>query len=320
MALWVAEPGPQTTFQDLGRVGYQRFGVPVSGAMDALALRAANLLVGNPAGAAGIEFAYQGPLLVADLDCLVAVCGGDCAVRVDGRNLPGWMGVRVRAGQAIQPVVGSRALWGCLAVAGGFAVPPVLGSAATYLRGPFGGLDGRALRAGDGLFSQAEGRCPVEFGGSRFSSMDWLRCSQDIQVRVVPGPQLDWFGEEGLGALQQNQYTVLPESDRMGYRLGGPPLPRRAGDLLSEGMLFGSIQVPPNGQPVIMMADSPTTGGYPKIATVIRADLPWLAQLRPGSGKVRFAVVSVEAAQQAYRDLIRQLAVESDMDELWMQA
>jgi antagonist of KipI len=320
MALWVSDPGPLTTVQDACRGGYQRFGVPVSGAMDWPALRAANLLVGNPPGAAGLEFAFQGPSLVTDRDCLVSICGADCCVRVDERWLPGWRGVRVKAGQEIQAVMGDNASWGCLAISSGLDVPRVLGSAATYLRGPFGGLEGRALREGDWLFCQKEGSCPSEFGGSRLRRMDWLQCGQALEARVVPGPQADWFGEAGLNALLQSQFTIHAQSDRMGYRLEGTAIPRRKGDMLSEGMVMGSIQVPPNGQPIVMMADRPTTGGYPKIGTVIRADLPRLAQLRPGSGKVRFAEVTVAQAQQAYRELIGHLNVELDADELWMQA
>ena len=234
--------------------------------------------------------------------------------------LPGWQGVRVRAGQAIQPVIGPNAAWGYLSVSGGLDVPLVLGSASTYLRGGFGGLEGRPLRAGDRLFSRTEGRFPAELAGARLASPGKFQSGQSIDVRVVPGPQEDLFGERGLHALLTGEFTLLPESDRMGYRLQGPPIPRRAGDLLSEGMAPGSIQVPPSGQPIVMMADRPTTGGYPKIATVIRADLPRLAQLRPGSGVVRFRAVSVEEAQAAYRDSLNQLVLESDADELWMQA
>lgn len=320
MAWYVVEPGPQTTVQDLGRPGFQRFGVPVSGAMDEFALRAANLLVGNPPGAAVLEFVFQGPRLAVDADCLVACCGGDSRLRVDGRDLPGWQSVRVRAGQVIQPVIGAHTTWGCLSVSGGLDVPLVLGSASTYLRGAFGGLEGRPLRAGDWLFSRTEGRFPAELAGARLASPGKFQSGQSIEARVVPGPQEDWFGEEGLRALFTGEFTLLPESDRMGYRLQGSPIPRRSGDLLSEGMTPGSIQVPPNGLPIVMMADRPTTGGYPKIATVIRADLPRLAQLRPGSGVVRFRVVSVEEAQAAYRDGLNQLVLESDADELWMQA
>ncbi len=282
MALWVADPGPQTTLQDLGRSEYQRFGVPVSGPMDEVALQAANLLVGNPPAAAGLEFALRGPELLADSDCLVAVCGADSWLSVDRRKLPGWMGVRVRAGQKIQAVLGQNGAWGYLAVSGGLAAPPVLGSASTYLRGGFGGLDGRALQEGDWLASRSEGRFAGQYAGSRLREMGWLTVSQDIEVGVVPGPQEEWFGEAGLAVFFNSQFCILTESDRMGYRLEGVEVPRRKGEMLSEGMVMGSIQVPPSGQPIVMMADRPTTGGYPKIGTVMRADLPRLAQLRPG--------------------------------------
>ena len=168
----------------------------------------------------------------------------------------------------------------------------VLGSASTYLRGGFGGLEGRALRAGDWLFSREEGSSRPELAGSRLANGMIPKYVQEIEVRVIPGPQDDWMGEAGMQVFTTSLYQLSASSDRMGYRLEGEPIPRRKGDLLSEGMVFGSIQVPPDGQPIVMMADRPATGGYPKIATVIRADLPKLAQLRPGEGRVRFRLVT----------------------------
>jgi antagonist of KipI len=320
MALWVADPGPFCSLQDLGRRGYQRLGVPVSGAMDWAALTAANRLVGNPAGAAALEFAFRGPSLVAEADCLMAVCGGDSSLRLDGKSLPGWRGVWVRTGQTVQAQVGPNAAWGYLAVNGGLVVPPVLGSASTYLRGGFGGLEGRLLRAGDRLaLGPGDGNGSV-LAGSRLCSLDWLHPDAEQVVRVAFDVQTDWFEEAGRAALCAAPYALLPESDRMGYRLEGQTIPRRAGEILSEGMCFGSIQVPPNGQPIVMMADRPATGGYPKIAAVIRADLPILVQVRPGSGRVRFRWVTIEEAQAALRRLVAQLKVEWDEETLWMQA
>ncbi len=320
MALWVLEPGMLATLQDEGRPGYERFGVPPSGAMDWFALRAANLLVGNPAGAAALEFALHGPTLQADRDCLVSVCGSGFRLRIGERDMPAWMAVRVAAGEVLRVASDTSENWGYLAVSGGFAVPKVLGSASTYLRGGFGGLDGRTLQPGDCLRPAVEGAGRVELAGSRLSAGAVPVRLQQAEVRVVTGPQAEWFGEDGLAVFLGQAYRIGVQSDRMGYRLEGPPVPRRQGDLLSEGMAFGSVQVPPDGQPIVMMADRPATGGYPKIATVIRADLPALAQLQAGVGQVRFKAVTLAEAQAAYRAMIQSLQVETDTDELWMTA
>jgi antagonist of KipI len=318
MAYWVADPGgPLTTVQDLGRVGMERFGVPAAGGMDWFAMRAANLLVGNPPGAAVLEFAYQGPRLAADRDGLVCVTGGGFHLRIGERGLPGWTAVIVRAGEEITILGDGSGSWGYFAVSGGLAVDAVLGSASTYLRGGFGGLEGRALRAGDGLYSRDEGSGCPELAGSRLPNGMMPKYEQEIEVRCIPGPQNDWMGEAGMQSFTASLYQLSASSDRMGYRLEGKPIPRRKGDLLSEGMVFGSIQVPPDGQPIVMMADRPATGGYPKIATIIRADLPKVAQLLPGKGQIRFRLVSVAEAQAAYRKMVEGLTIEMDTDERW---
>jgi antagonist of KipI len=318
MALWIAESGALSTLQDAGRAGYERFGVPVSGAMDWYALQAANRLVGNPDGAAAIEFAFQGPAMVTEGDYLAAICGGGFYPVVDGRTLPGWTAIYLRAGQTL--AVGSRepGCWGYVAIGGGLDAPDVLGSASTYLRGGFGGLDGRALRAGDWLYPREAGRVRVELAGRRLDPQAQPVAAQEVIVRVVPGPQSDWFDPHGLEVFTGSTYRVGANSDRMGYRLEGEMIPRRKGDLLSEGMVFGAVQVPPDGKPIVMMADRPATGGYPKIATVIRADVPRLAQLRPGEGRANFQVVTVAQAQMAYRELVSKMIIEKESDELWM--
>ena len=319
MALWVVDPGgPLTTVQDLGRAGMERFGVPAAGAMDWFALQAANRLVGNPPGAAAMEFAFQGPRLAADRDCLVGVTGGGFHLRKGTRDLPGWTAALLRAGEEISILGDGSGCWGYLSVSGGLAVQAVLGSASTYLRGGFGGLEGRALRSGDGLYSLVEGSSRPELAGSRLAREVIPNYEQGIEARIIPGPQEDWFGEAGLDVFTTNLYHLSANSDRMGYRLRGDPIPRRKGDLLSEGMVFGSIQVPPDGQPIVMMADRPATGGYPKIAAVIRADLPKLAQLLPGEGRVRFRVVTLVEAHAAYRKMVEAMNIETDADELWM--
>ena len=319
MALWVIDPGgPLITLQDLGRTGMQRFGVPAAGAMDWYALQAANRLVGNPPGTAAVEFAFQGPTLAAYRDCLVSVTGGGFHLKIARRELPGWTAILLRGGEECRILGDGSGCWGYLAISGGFSAAEVLGSASTYLRGGFGGLDGRALRSGDGLSSRTEGSYRAELAGSRLAREAIPTYTQDIDVRIVFGPQVNWFGEDGLAAFTASPYRLSASSDRMGYRLEGQPVPRRKGDLLSEGMVFGSVQVPPDGQPIVMMADRAATGGYPKIATVIRADLPKLAQLRPGEGQVRFREVAVDEAQAAYRRMVDGMSIETDADERWM--
>lgn len=318
MALRVVDPGgPLTTLQDLGRSGYQRFGVPAAGAMDWYALQAANRVVGNPPDAPAIEFAFLGPTLAAERDCLVCVTGGGFRLQVGRRELPAWTAAVLRAGETVQILDDSSGSWGYLAISGGLAVPAVLGSASTYLRGGFGGLDGRVLRAGDVLYSQMEGGYRAELAGGRLDREAVPTYTQDIDLRVVIGPQQNWFDEESLAIFTGSPYRVSANSDRMGYRLEGQLVPRQKGDLLSEGMVFGSVQVPPDGKPIVMMADRPVTGGYPKIATVIRADLPKLAQLRPGEGQARFHGVSVAEAQVTYRQMMDEMIIETDGDELW---
>lgn len=314
MALVVLDPGPLTTVQDGGRLGWERYGVPPSGPMDWYAFRAANLLVGNDPRAAGLEFAYQGPSLLAEVDLLVAATGGD--LRIGKMRLPGGMATLVGAGQIFQ-VERCEGCWAYLAVAGGLDVPTVLGSRATYLKGKFGGLAGRQLMAGDRLGCGTPANNWRERAGSRLREAARPVYTQNILVRVVAGPQLDWFEPNAVADFIGAEYRVLPASDRMGYRLSGPTVHRRPGDLLSEGMAAGSLQVPPDGQPIVMLADRPTTGGYPKIATVIRADIPKLTQLRPGEGRLRFAIASVEEAQAAYREMIRGLTIETEGEERW---
>ncbi|MBC7227728.1 MAG: biotin-dependent carboxyltransferase family protein [Thermoflexales bacterium] len=304
MALEVLDGGWLTTVQDLGRPGYERYGIPLSGAMDFLALRVANCLVGNPPGAAGLEITLAGPTLAATEPCLVAVTGADLAFQVDGREMPMWMSVFVRRGSVISFGGRRRGCRAYLAVAGGIEVPPVLGSRSTYLPGRFGGLDGRALRPGDRLpIGPVSGHLPERAGRKPPPHLipAWDDCPT---VRAVPGPQDDHFPPEGLETFFGSEYRVLPISDRMGYRLEGPPVASRRAEVISDGVPPGAVQVPPDGQPLVMMADHQTTGGYPKIAVVIMADLPRLAQCVPGESRVRFRAVSVTEAQYAYREMM----------------
>jgi antagonist of KipI len=299
-ALEVLEPGLLTTVQDQGRPGWRRAGVSGSGPMDGPALRAANHAVGNAAGAAALECTVTGPRLRFLATTRFALVGADLSAVLQRDDLGDWpvpLGAPVlaRAGNVLAFGArrsGSRTY---AAFAGGIDVPPVLGSRSTDLTAGFGGLGGRALRAGD-LIALLRPR-----SGAGDAPADPAVMATGT-VRVILGPQDDHFGPEALAAFLGEAYTLAPESDRVGCRLQGPRLAHRgAAEIVTDGMVPGCVQVPPDGQPIVMMAGGPTTGGYPKIATVVSADLPTLAQLLPGQGHVRFRAVSIEEAQEAMR-------------------
>lgn len=306
-ALTVVRPGLLTTVQDLGRWGHQAVGVPVAGAMDTYSARLANTLVGNPEAAAVLEVTLLGPTLRAETDVVVAVAGAVFDLTLDGRPVPHGAAVPISAGGVLRfgaRSVGTRAY---LAAAGGIETTPVLGSRATHVVSRMGGLEGRALAAGDqlplGVPAAAPRRAataaPLPVSGSPGSP----------QLRVLLGPQDDWFTVAAMNALVGGLFTVSARSDRMGYRLEGPALEtRRAGELISEPVAFGALQVPADGAPILLMADRQTAGGYPKIATVIAADLPLAGQLAPGD-TVRFAACTRAEARAALiareRDLLR---------------
>lgn len=287
-ALDVLEPGLLTTVQDSGRRGWARYGVPPSGPVDAAAFRAANALVGNPPDAAGLEITLTGPVLRARQTCLVAVCGAEFELRAGRVPVPTWHAVYLRAGDCLrfgERRGGARAY---LAVAGGIALPAFLGSRATYLPGEFGGLAGRALRAGDVLPMGQPLDHPTENAGRRWPAAQRPAYATHPTARVILGPQADAFTAEGLATFFSAEYVITPHADRMGMRLQGPPVAHvGATGVVSDGVVMGSIQIPPDGQPLVMLADHQTTGGYPKLATVARADLPLLAQALPGA-RVRF--------------------------------
>lgn len=288
----VLKPGALTTVQDLGRVGFLYSGVPGGGAMDRLAARVANLLVGNPANAAMLETTMAGPVLLFHADTLVAVCGAKFS------GVPAWQPMVLKAGETLSLYDLELGCRGYVAVAGGFAVPSVMGSASTYLRAGLGGLEGRALRKGDRLSTGlAAHAIPVDVEHWHISPTVLPAYSTQPIVRVVRGAQWDWFAEEAQYKFFQGRYSVLPKSDRMGLRLIGTELTLSAPrEMTSESVTFGSVQVPAEGQPIVLTADRQTIGGYPRIAEVVSVDLPLLAQLRPGD-RLMFTLVSLEEAQ-----------------------
>jgi antagonist of KipI len=300
-AIRVVVPGLQTTVQDTGRWGFQSRGIPVAGPVDPVAHRLANALVGNPPDSATLEITLVGPELEFEDERVVAVAGARFRPSVDGLEQQPNHPFIVRAGARFR--TGER-LWGTRAyvgIEGGVDVPVVLGSRATHVRSRMGGFHGRALEAGDRLplrdrHDDARRRARVLSMGA--VDVD-APAESPARVRVLPGPQLDRFADDALDMLQSGPYIVSKDSDRMGFRLVGPRL-RHVGpaDVISDATPLGSLQVPASGQPVLLMADRQTTGGYAKVATVIAADITIAAQLGPGDALV-FRVCSPREALSA---------------------
>jgi biotin-dependent carboxylase-like uncharacterized protein len=295
----VVSPGPFTTVQDRGRYSFIDRGVPPSGALDPFAYGIANLLVGNHAGSAVLEITMMGPALEVLGEADVALAGADMAVTVNRQPVPRWQTVPVKKGDVIrirQAISGCRAY---LAVTGGIDVPVVMGSRATCVKARIGGLEGRPLKKGDVL-----GRIPAgRLATPRTLPADFIPVYlTDIVLRAVAGPQEEAF-RSGLETFFGSSYEVTPESDRMGYRLQGPPVHHDEGfpqSIISEPTVPGNVQLPADGQPIILLVEQ-TTGGYTKIATVISTDLSKIAQAIPGN-RVRFQRVSLEEAHRIYSD------------------
>ncbi|MES1256534.1 MAG: biotin-dependent carboxyltransferase family protein [Acidobacteriota bacterium] len=297
----VVAPGLLTTVQDRGRWGWQAHGVPVAGPMDPWAHRLANALVGNVPDSAALEITYEGPDVRFDDARWVAVTGADFDVTVDGCPVPAETPAAVAPGSVLRFGALHRGARAYLAIAGGITVPPVLGSRSTHMDSRMGGLEGRALRAGDCLplgdvptVQAPRGRGVAPSGRQRATGATaWAT------LRVIAGPEPARFESGVLAALESSTYRVESSSNRMGLRLAGPRLSvLDPADRLSEATPMGTLQVPASGQPILLMADRPTTGGYPVLATVASADIGVAAQLRPGDA-VRFVPVSLEEALAA---------------------
>jgi antagonist of KipI len=322
MSLIILKPGLLTTIQDLGRFGVQKYGVIASGAMDAFALRIANLLVGNEETEAGLEITMVGPEISFASTVLFSVCGGDLSPKLNGQPVPLWRTVYAPQGSVLQfgPLkFGCRAY---LAVAGGLDVPIVMNSRSTYLRAGIGGYKGRSLQRGDyvpvGSASSRsrnlQGMLAREADGEAGAISKWSVApemlpsySSNPTVRVIEDGERELFDELGVSRFFNETYSVLPQSDRMGYRLAGSKLElKEKKEMISSAVTFGTIQVPPDGNPIVLMADRQTTGGYPKIGQVASTDLSLLSQVNLG-GKVRFRSVTLREAQKQY--VIREKAI-----------
>jgi antagonist of KipI len=305
MSLEVIEANGLATLQDPGRVGWRKFGVPTSGAMDPFALRAANLLAGNDSNCAVVEIGLGDVALRALHDCVISVAGVGYGLSIYIWDFPLWSSYHVRGGWTVRLNKLDFGMWAYLAISGGVQTPPMLDSRSTYLRGSFGGLDGRQLQVGDVLRSGTPSHPLSELAARTLPEEARPVYSDHPTLDVIMGPQENYFTDESIVAFLSQEYTVSHTSDRMGYRLEGAVLSHRGKtELISEGMAMGAVQVPSSGQPIVMMADSPTTGGYPKIGTVVSADLPLLVQCVPNKSKVRFRKTTVAQAQKKYRELM----------------
>ncbi len=290
----IREPGSLAAVQDRGRYGYQEMGVPVSGAMDGWAFRLGNLLVGNGEDAACIEITVGGFAAEFLADTVCAVAGPNESARLNSEPVPSWKPLAVARGDVLALERGTRGARDYLFLAGGIEVPRVLGSRSTYLRGRFGGFEGRAFRPGDELAAGRPSGRLVE----RFPQELLPRYTESPVLRVILGPQDAHFTAAGLATFLSGTYEVTARADRMGYRLEGPAVRHRKGaDIISDGIPLGAVQVPGDGQPVVLLADRPTTGGYAKIATIISVDVPLIAQALPGA-RVRFRAISLEEARE----------------------
>ncbi len=299
----VIECGPATTIQDAGRFGLQRYGVGPAGAMDRDALTLANLLVGNDPDEAAIEFAgLGGRFRVKEGVVRIAIAGADAPLSVDGDPVAAQTSVTLRAGEEFAVGPTRSGMYAILALAGGLDVAPMLGSRSLHRRSAIGGLEGKPLAAGSIL--------PLRKAapdGEDLTLPDPLEPARG-PIRVLLGPQDDYFTQAGIATFFESTYTLSRQADRMGYRLNGPAIEHSDGfNIISDGIVTGAIQVPGSGEPIVLMSDRQTTGGYPKIATIITPDLPRFAQLRPGDG-VRFTQVTREEAIAAARENARRRA------------
>jgi biotin-dependent carboxylase-like uncharacterized protein len=300
-AFEVIEPGILTTIQDRGRYGFSQFGVPPSGALDSFSLRVGNLLVGNREEEACLEITLMGLKIKASREIVMAITGGDLSPLLNEEPLEMWRTHLLVEGDVIRfkkVQTGCRAY---LCVSGGLVVPKIMGSFSTYLSGKFGGLEGRALRRGDILYT-LDNPFSLAKLGLRFPSDFIPPFEKEVLLRVIPGPQDDHFTEKGWKTFSSEHFQVTPQCDRMGIRLEGPKIERSSDveeSIISEGLISGAIQVPGDGKPIIILTEL-VTGGYTKIATIISVDLPKVAQLKPGD-RVRFEPIPMEEAQALLR-------------------
>ena len=296
MGIMFLKGGLMTTVQDGGRRGYQRFGLGVSGAVDVHAFTYANILVGNTHNEAVLEVTLLGPTIEFTSPAVIAVTGGDLGALINGAAIPMYRALQVQKGDILSfgtPKSGCRAY---VSFAGGLAITPIMGSRSTYIKANLGGYEGRKLDKGDEIAFRKPGTCPPNLS---WRAMPPEHFSGSYTVRVLMGPQEDRFTPKGIETFLNKPYTVTNEFDRMGYRLTGPKIEHVTdGNIITDGITFGAIQVP-NGEPIIMLSDRQTTGGYAKIASVINVDMPMVAQCKAGD-TLRFVKTDIQTAQDAF--------------------
>lgn len=313
-ALEVIAAGLHTTIQDLGRTGFQDVGVPTSGPLDRISLRFSNALVGNPPGTPALEMLLQGPTLKVLADSVrLALVGCNAGIEIrsgNARIIPAGQSVRLTRGEVFRIGALGDSVCAYLAVEGGPDIPMILGSASTYVRGAIGGFQGRPLQQSDIVPLKLAG---VDVRGEHALPRP-LGLALDQPIRVVLGPQADYFTDDAVKTFLSADYTVSPRADRMGYRLDGPPLAHAKGyNIVSDGIVAGAIQVPGSGRPIVLMVDNQTTGGYPKIATVISADIPVVGRRKPGR-PIRFVAVDVHQAESLRKE--QEAAIRQEVERL----
>lgn len=322
MSIKVSRPGLLASIQDLGRYGFQKYGVIISGAMDVNSLRIANLLVGNEEGEAVLEVTLMGTSLLFEEDLLIAITGGDLSPAIDGEPVPLWRPVYVKKGSVLQFRACKSGCRAYVSVSGGFAIQEVMNSKSTYLRGEIGGYEGRALKEGDTLLCNKISERAVQLfqqlkskaHSHLFAAANWhvnpesfVAIRKKTVIRVIRGGEFDRFTSSSQAQFFEQDFQITPKSDRMGYRISGPILNlEESFELISEAVSHGTIQVPKDGNPIILLADRQTIGGYPKIAQVATVDLPLIAQMKPGE-KIRFKEITLEEAEQLYLEQEQQI-------------
>lgn len=314
MGIFVEHGGMITTVQDEGRFGYQQFGVSPAGPLDTRSFHLANILAGNPMGESALEFAFIGPKLRFTQANVIAIAGGDFAPCINGKPIPMCCAVAVKKDDVLTFGPAKNGSRGYIAFCGGLDVPVVMGSKATLMRNHLGGVEGRKLEKGDEIGFVRPQEILADMEKRRVPRE--IFPSKEVVLRVVLGPQDDAFTEAGIRQLFWHSGVITNEFDRMGCRIECDPIEHKGdGNINTDGISFGSIQVPTNGKPIIMLADRQSTGGYAKIGTVASVDLPLLAQSMPGR-RVRFIHISLELAQDLYvRELKKLQALEKSLGQ-----
>jgi len=286
--------GLLTTIQDLGRYGYQKYGMPVAGAMDSYSLQLANWLVGNSRNEACFEITYLGPEIEFQSAATIGICGAMMQPMINGKMIAMNTCHQVKIGDMLTMGTVQKGMRAYLSIAGGIKIPEIMGSKSTYLRGKIGGFKGRKIETGDNI--EIGDKLIHQTKALPKALLPVFRNKQVI--RVISGTEYNAFDQEGIHTFLNTEYTISNQNDRMGYRLSGPTIKHKSGaDIISSGIVHGSVQVPGHGEPIIMMADHQTVGGYTKIANVISVDIPVLAQMKAGD-KIRFKEITLEAAQE----------------------